>query len=117
MRDGDIGSVPIVENLNKKRLIGIVTDRDLVIRVLSEDQDHKIVRAQEVMTCDPATCSPDDDLAKCLDAMKSKQVRRMPIVDNSGRVVGIIAQADIALRMRQPARTGELIQEISQPRP
>ena len=116
MRDNDIGPVPVVESTDKKKLIGIVTDRDLVIRVLAADRDAGSTPIQEVMTKSPAVCSPDDDIAACLDAMERRQVRRMPVVDNRGQLVGIIAQADIALRIAQPRQTAEVVQEISKPR-
>ena len=97
MRDRYVGSVPIVESLVGNELFGIITDRDLVTRVIAEDQDPKATRAEQVMTANIVTCLPEDTLDKSLDRMEALQVRRIPVVDKTGSVVGIIAQeADIA---------------------
>jgi CBS domain-containing protein len=117
MREHDIGAVPIVSDQGSKKLVGVVTDRDLALRVVAEDRDPKSVRAEEVMSRDVATCSPESDIQQCMETMERRQVRRVPIVDNSGRMVGMIAQADIAFRMRRPEQTAEVVQEISRPGP
>jgi CBS domain-containing protein len=115
MRDQDVGSIPVVERTDQKKLVGIVTDRDLVLRILAETRDPESTAVEAVMTKSLATCSPDDDIQACLDAMERLQVRRLPVVDNQGRLVGIIAQADIALRFGKPDRTASVVQEISRP--
>jgi CBS domain-containing protein len=115
MRSEDIGSVPVVENHDDKRLVGIVTDRDLALKVVGEARDARSTRVENVMTRDVVTCRPNDSLEKAMDAMAHHQVRRIPVVDDSGRVVGIIAQADIALRVDSQSKTGEVVEEISKP--
>ncbi|HEY2972022.1 MAG TPA: CBS domain-containing protein [Pyrinomonadaceae bacterium] len=113
MKDEDVGSVPVVADQQTKRLLGIVTDRDLAVKVVAEARQIAAVKVEEVMTRNPATCHDDDDLQKAIDAMEQHQVRRIPIVDNDGRIVGIIAQADVATRINEPEQTAEVVAEIS----
>ena len=115
MKAEDVGPVPIVEDQAAKKLVGIVTDRDLAIKVVAEGRDPASTRVEEVMTRDPVTCRPDDDLQKALDIMSQQQVRRVPIVDENGGIVGIIAQADIATRTEEPEKTEDVVESISQP--
>src|SRR5262245_21433362 len=98
----NIGSVPVCENAQGRRLVGIVTDRDLALQVVAECRDAAKTNVQEVMTSKPYICHPDDDLEKVLDTMQLKQVRRVLVVDAKGQLVGIIAQADIAIRSGEP---------------
>jgi CBS domain-containing protein len=113
MKTEDVGSVPVCEGRHSRKLVGIVTDRDLTIHVVAEGRDPNSVTAREVMTRNPLTCSPEDDLEKAVRSMQTEQVRRIPIVDETGALVGIISQADIALRGSRPERTGELVEDIS----
>lgn len=115
MRSEDVGPMPIVDNFQTRKLIGIVTDRDLAIKVVAEGRDPSSTRVQDVMTRDVATCHPEDDLQKALDLMAANQVRRIPVVDPYGAIVGIIAQADIATRQENHIKTGEVVEEISKP--
>jgi CBS domain-containing protein len=115
MRSEDVGPVPVVDNFQTRKLIGIVTDRDLAMKVVAEGRDSSTTRVQDVMTRDVATCHPEDDLQKALNAMATHQVRRIPVIDKSGAIVGIIAQADIATRQENPLKTGEVVEEISKP--
>jgi CBS domain-containing protein len=115
MKREDIGPVPVVENEQTKKLVGIVTDRDLAIKVVAEGRDPRQVTVEEVMTRDLVTCKPEDNLQQALDVMASYQVRRIPVVTNDGRIVGIISQADIATRLGAPRETAEVVEEISQP--
>jgi CBS domain-containing protein len=115
MKAEDVGPVPVVEDQETKKLVGIVTDRDLAIKIVAEGRDPKSTRVEEVMTRDLVTCRPDDDLQKALDAMARHQVRRVPIVDNNGSIVGILAQADVVTRTEQPEKTEDMIEDISQP--
>jgi len=116
MRDRDIGAVPVVEDMESKRLEAIVTDRDITIRGAAEGRDLHNTKIQQIMTCQVVTCSPDHDIQTCVDIMEAEQVRRVPAVDNSGRVVGIVAQSDIALRGSRADQTGEVVRHISKPR-
>lgn len=114
MKEKDIGPVPIVENHNSKMLAGIVTDRDLAIKVVAEGHDPTTTRVSEVMTTDVVTCRDHDDIETALDAMSTHQLRRIPVVDDGNMLLGIIAQADIATRMNEPEKTGEVVKDISE---
>ena len=114
MKRKDIGPVPIIENEQTKKLVGIVTDRDLALKIVAEGRDAKSTKAEEVMTRKVVTCRGEDDVQKALDAMSEHQLRRIPVVDNDNKIVGIIAQADVATRVDQPAKTAEVVKDISQ---
>jgi CBS domain-containing protein len=113
MRQEDVGSLPVVENLQNKKLIGIITDRDITLKVVAKERDARSTLAQEVMTRNPVTCDADNDLQVALDAMAGHQVRRIPVVDDKNQIVGIISQSDVATRASEPERTAELVKEIS----
>ena len=113
MKDNDIGPVPIVEGASKK-LVGIVTDRDLALKVVAEGRNPSSTKVRDVMTKDVVTCRADDEVEGALDAMSKNQLRRILVVDDSDTLVGIIAQADIATRMNEPEKTGEVVKEISE---
>jgi CBS domain-containing protein len=115
MKQHDVGSVPVVESQHSKRLLAMVTDRDLVVRVLADDRDVARATVGEAMSSSPVVCRVDDDVQKALQLMAERQLRRMPVVDQSGRLQGIIAQADIATRVRSDKQTGELVEAISEP--
>jgi len=114
MQRENIGSVPVIENEQSQKLIGIVTDRDLALKIVSVALDAKSTKVEAVMTHEVVTCLADDDLQKALDAMAEHQLRRIPIVDNDNKILGIIAQADVATRVTQPDKTAEMVEEISQ---
>lgn len=112
MKAQDVGPIPVVDGACK--LIGIVTDRDLALKVVAENRDPRLTRVEEVMTQDPVTVSPEDGLDRAIDAMARFHVRRIPVVDHEHRLVGIIAQADIA-RSESPEKTGWVVAGISEP--
>ena len=114
MKSENVGSIPVVENEQTKKLVGIVTDRDLALRLAAEGLDAKSTKVDAVMTRKVVTCRGEDDLQKALDAMAEHQLRRIPVVDGDHKIVGIIAQADVATRIDQPQKTGEMVKEISQ---
>jgi len=114
MKNGNIGSIPVIENDETKKLIGIVTDRDLTLKIVALGRNSKTRKVESVMTRDVVTCHPEDDLQKALDSMSKHQLRRLPVVDNDNRILGIISQADIATRVNQPEKTAEMVKEISQ---
>lgn len=114
MKSENIGSIPVIESQQTRKLVGIVTDRDLALKIVSEGRDAKSTNVEAVMTRKVVTCFADDDLQKALDAMAQHQLRRMPVVDNDNKLVGIIAQADVATRVDQPEKTAEMVKEISQ---
>lgn len=96
-------------------MIGIITDRDLSIRVVGASRDTTNTQVHEVMTPNPMVCHPTDNLDKTLEIMATNQIRRIPIIDTTGGVVGIISQADIAIRLDNNSKTGHMIEQISQP--
>jgi CBS domain-containing protein len=112
MRRQNVGSLPVVESRDTMMLIGIVTDRDLTMKVIAEGHDPGTTVVRKVMTPNPITCHPDDQVQKALETMARHQVRRLPVVEN-GKVIGIIAQADIATRLNAPADTAALVEQIS----
>ncbi len=95
MRREDIGAVPVVASHETKRLIGIVTDRDLALRVVAEGRDNHRTRVEAVLTPSPWVCHLNDSLDHALDMLVEKQIRRILVVDDEDAVVGIIAQADV----------------------
>jgi CBS domain-containing protein len=112
MRAEDVGALPIVAEPDA--LVGIVTDRDLVLRVLADDLDPRTTQVGEIASRDVVTVAPDQDLDDALVLMAQQQVRRLPVVDQDNRLVGILAQADVALGEREKT-VGEVVAEISQP--
>ena len=109
MASEDVGPVPIVEG---ERLVGIVTDRDIVVRVVAEGKDPTTATVGEIASSDLVTVQPDSDLTEAERLMSQSQVRRLPVVEGN-RLVGIVAQADVA-RAAEEERTGEVVQQISQ---
>ena len=108
MASEDVGSVPVVKD---GRLVGIVTDRDIVVRVVTEGRDPSSTTVGEIASSDLETVSPDDDLDTALRKMASSKVRRLPVVEGD-QLVGIVAQADVA-RQGDDSETGHVVEEIS----
>ena len=111
MRHENVGLAPIVES---DRLVGTLTDRDIVTRVVAAGKDPKSVTVREVASTDVVTVDPEQDLEEALRLMASNQIRRLPVVEEDGRLVGVVAQADVA-REAKDKQTGELVEDISQP--
>lgn len=108
MAQEDVGSIPTVET---DRLVGVVTDRDIVIRVVAEGRDPQSVTVGDVASRNLVTVSPDDDLDRALKLMAENQVRRLPVVEGD-KLVGIVAQRDIALQGADH-ETGQVVEQIS----
>jgi len=108
MLSDDVGSLPVVDG---ETLVGMVTDRDLVLHVIAKDLDPHKVPIADVCSEDPVIAEPEESLDDALQRMASEQVRRLPVV-SGGKLVGILAQADIA-RSARPESTGRLVEEIS----
>lgn len=115
MKRENVGAVPVVDSQEDKKLIGIVTDRDIVVKVVAEGTPLTRATVRDAMSSDPSACRLDDDVEKAIALMSERQVRRMPVVDEGGRLHGIIAQADVATRMDRDETTGELVESISEP--
>ena len=111
MRDEDTGIVPVLEG---GTLVGTVTDRDIVVRAVADGKDAQSTTVREVVSSDVVTIDPQQNLDEALRLMAKHQVRRLPVVEEDGRLVGIVSQADVA-RESDDKRTGELVEEISQP--
>ena len=109
MRDEDVGIAPIVEG---DRLVGVLTDRDIAVRVVAEGLDRERTKVTDVMSHDLVTLDPEQDLDEALRLMARHQVRRLPVVEEDGRLVGVVAQADVA-RDADDQRTGEVVEQIS----
>jgi CBS domain-containing protein len=109
MRDEDVGLAPVVEG---DRLVGTLTDRDIAIRVVAEEKDPASTPVREVASTDVVTVDPEQDLDDALSLMAQHQVRRVPVVEQDGRLVGVVAQADVA-RQSDEQQTGELVGHIS----
>lgn len=117
MKTEDVGAVPVCMNAQTRKLVGIVTDRDIALYVVAKGRDPNHTQVASVMTRNPFTCRPEDDLQTALNVMESRQVRRVPVVDDDGQLVGIIAQADVATRTRAAAKKAEMVEQISKPAP
>jgi len=115
MKQEDVGSLPVVDSREDKKLVGIVTDRDLVVKVLAGGGNVERATVRDAMTSNPTSCRETDEVDKAVQLMSERQVRRMPIVDERGRLRGIIAQADVATRVNRDKTTGELVEAISEP--
>lgn len=109
MRDEDVGLAPIVDG---DRLVGTLTDRDIAVRVVAEGRDPETTRVRDVASTDLVTVDPQQDLDEALRLMAEHQVRRIPVVEEDGRLVGIVAQADVA-RSADDRVTGEVVEQIS----
>jgi CBS domain-containing protein len=114
MNRENIGSIPVIENMKTKKLVGIVTDRDLALKIVAEGRDAKTTKVKTVITRKLITCRAEDDLQVALDAMSAHQLRRIPVVGDGNQILGIIAQADVATRVDQPEKVAKLVKEISQ---
>lgn len=131
MRDEDTGVIPVVEpgetssdsvtevqrvparTNSNGRLVGLITDRDIVIRAIAEGGDARAMRAEEVMTTDLHTVRPNDRVIEAIRKMGDKQVRRLPVVDSEGALRGIISMADVALETEADRELAEALEEIS----
>ncbi|MFL5955092.1 MAG: CBS domain-containing protein [Gaiellaceae bacterium] len=111
MRDEDTGIAPIVDGDGK--LAGVITDRDIALRVVAEERDPRATKVTDVASQNLVTVDPQQDLDEALRLMEQHQVRRLPVTEEDGKLVGILAQADVA-RHTDPRRTGELVEEISE---
>jgi len=115
MKAEDVGIVPVIDGQSDRRLMGVVTDRDIAIRCIADGRDADC-RVRDVMTSGRvATCSQNDDVDNVMSAMRSEKVRRIPIVDERGSLVGIVSQADILLKTKNDSQSQSTIEHISEP--
>jgi CBS domain-containing protein len=112
MVDNDCGCIPIVDGEDTKRPIGMLTDRDITIRTVAEGVNPLDLTAGEVMTEDVITVTPDMSVEECGNLMESRQIRRVAVIDKSGACVGMVAQADIAVKGSE-RQAADIVQEVS----
>ena len=115
MKTEDVGAVPVVESKTGRKLVGIVTDRDIVVKLLASGRAVEGASVRDVMTGNPVTVREEDDVNRALSVMADRKVRRIPVTDDAGSLTAIIAQADIATRLHRDKTTGDLVEAISEP--
>lgn len=107
----DCGEIPVVESLERKVPVGVVTDRDIVCRLVARGKNPIPARAEECMSQPAITVRADDEIDSAISLMQRHQIRRLPVIDADGRCVGMVAQADIAWKAEEAV--GELVREVS----
>ena len=112
MADRSVGVIPVVKDTEGMQPIGIVTDRDIVIRAVAKNQNPDDLRASDVMSTDICCARPDMDLRECLELMERHEIRRIPVINDEGRICGIVAQKDLADRAPRDI-SAELLKEVS----
>jgi CBS domain-containing protein len=115
MKDQNVGMLPVVGGEGSRALVGVITDRDITIRHVAEGHSSTDCAVREAMTENVTTCRPDANVDEVMDVMGREQVRRIPIVDERGSLVGIVAQADVVLHARDEKKAERTIEEISKP--
>jgi CBS domain-containing protein len=110
MRDTDTGIVPIADG---DRLVGVVTDRDIAVKVVAHGRDPQATTVDDIASTNLVTIDPEQDLDEALRLMAQHQVRRLPVTEEDGRLAGIVSQADVA-RHAKAKQTGEVVEEISE---
>ena len=114
MRDENVGSLPVVADTQSCKLIGMITDRDICCSLVAEGLDPKNTTIEKHISSDLITCRDGENLDKCERAMQEHQIRRIPVVDSDGRCIGIVSQADLALKDK-PEKVSKTVAEISKP--
>ncbi|HEY3101332.1 MAG TPA: CBS domain-containing protein [Methylomirabilota bacterium] len=116
MRDEKAGVVPVIENEQSHKIVGIVTDRDLCMNVVAEGRDPRTTQVHECMTTTVVSCSPQDSVDKATELMRDNQIRRVPAVDDQHRLVGIVSMADIVGRANvKTSQTHATLKTVSAP--
>ena len=113
MKDENVGILPVVEAAGSKTLVGVITDRDITVRCVAEGHDSSKCAVKEAMSTGVSTAREDDDVDSVMDLMGREQVRRIPIVDERGALVGILAQADLAIDAKDERKVERTVEKIS----
>ena len=113
MRRERIGQLPVVNDERTREIVGIVTTRDLAIKVIAESRDPDRTMVSDVMTRAVVVCREDDDLSIAIAAMEEYQIRRIPVIDQGGRIVGASSQSDVVSRIYEPATLAARVEDIS----
>jgi len=114
MMERDCGAIPVVESTDSMRVVGVITDRDIVVRSIAKNSNPLTQRARDCMSTELVTISPDAAVEECVRTMERRQLRRMLVIDNTGRLCGIVAQADLATSTGGQL-AAELVREVSEP--
>lgn len=114
LKKQDVGSLPVVQ---QNQIIGIVTDRDIVIRALTEGHEARLTRVSEIMSSPVFSCYADQDLSAAVKTMKEHQIRRLLVLNRDDTLAGIVSLADIALETRDARLCGEILEKVSEPGP
>jgi CBS domain-containing protein len=116
MKDMDNGFVPVIDDEKTRKVIGVVTDRDLCLEVVAEAKDPQRVQVRDCMARTVVSCTVDEDVEKAVDLMRDNQVRRIPVVNREGTIQGVLSLADLMNRTEvPPAKTKETLKHISEP--
>jgi CBS domain-containing protein len=116
LRDNNVGSVPVVSDQQSRKLVGMITDRDICCSIVAAGFDTKSTTIEEYLHANPVTCRDGENLDKCERAMQENQIRRIPVIDGNGAVIGIVSQADLALK-DNPDKISKTVSAISEPEP
>jgi len=114
MVDHDCGQIPVIENQSTGKPVGVVTDRDIIIRAIAQGKNPLDMTARDVMSSPAVTVTPDTRVEDCCQTLEDKQVRRVPVIDDRGRCCGMVSQADIAQHAPEKM-TAEVVRTVSQP--
>ncbi len=117
MTEHDAGAIPVVTDHQSRKLEGMITDRDICCSLVAQGKDPKTATVGEHMTRRVVSCGADDDLDSCTKAMQENQVRRLPVVDGQGCCIGIVSQADLALKADEPDKVHQTVAAVSKPTP
>jgi CBS domain-containing protein len=115
MKSHDIGSVPVVSDRESKHVVGMITDRDIAMRVVAGKREYDKTHVGDVMSKDVVTCRAEDDYDEVIQAMEENQIRRVPVIDSERRLIGIVSLADVARKAGKPEGIAEVTGEISKP--
>lgn len=114
MLSENLGPIPVIDNDQSRKVIGILTDRDLVLKIIAEGRDPEKTNVETVMTRKVISSRADNDVQKAIDLMSKHQLRRVIVVDKVNQILGIISQADVATRANEPQKTAKMVKDVSQ---
>ncbi len=112
MQEINVGAIPVCDG---DKILGMVTDRDIVVHGIAKDMDVKTTAVTEIIQNTPVYCFEDDDISKASDLMKTEQIRRLIVVDQNKKLCGVVSIGDIAAKTQNEQLSGETLQDISQP--
>lgn len=112
MKQLDVGAIPVCD---EEKLFGMVTDRDLVLRVMAEGLDPKQVRVSDAASSDVVFCYEDEAIEKASQVMSQNQIRRLPVLSRSKKLVGIVSLGDMAVRGKDARTSGDVLEQVSRP--